>query len=149
MNVSIYQHRLYRHGLLAAALLFAATGCTWHLSPGAQQGSVNPEDVVFPEQHSAWQKAGKIVEQNDIAKIKAGFTKEEIYQVIGAPHFQEGFNAREWDYILKFYDGNDHIETCLYKIIFDNGYEGKLRGDSFQATEFYWQPASCGQYANN
>lgn len=141
MKVSIY-----RHGLLATALLFAATGCTWHLSPGAQHGSVSPEDVVFPDQNSAWQKAGKVAEQKDLAKIKVGSTKEEIYQVIGAPHFQEGFNAREWDYILKFYDDNNNMETCLYKIIFDNGYEGKLRGDSFQATEFYWQPASCGEY---
>lgn len=137
---------LYWHGLLASAVLLTATGCSWHVSPGAQYGSVNPDEVVFLDQNSAWQKEGKIVEAKDVSKIKAGFTKEEIYQLIGPPHFQEGFNAREWDYILKFYDIDNNVETCRYKVIFDNGYEGKLRGDSFYATEFYWQPASCAKY---
>ena len=137
----------YRYGLLATALLLTATGCTWHVSPGAQYGSVSPDDLIFPDQSSAWQKEGKIVDQNDVAKIKVGFTKQEISQLIGTPHFQEGFNAREWDYILKFYDMDNNVETCRYKVIFDNGYEGVLRGDRFQATELYWQPASCAKYS--
>ncbi|WP_082638090.1 outer membrane protein assembly factor BamE [Psychrobacter sp. ENNN9_III] len=69
-----------------------------------------------------------------------------IYQLIGTPHFSEGFNAREWDYILKFHSTDDRVETCQYKIIFDDSYEGRLRNDEFFATEFYWQPASCAKY---
>ncbi len=138
---------IYRSGLLATAILLTATGCTWHVSPGAQHGSVNPDDLVFPDQNSAWQREGRIVEQNDVAKIKVGTTKNEIYKLIGTPHFQEGFNAREWDYILKFYDANQNVETCRYKIIFDDSYEGVLRRDEFFATETYWQPASCAKYS--
>ena len=93
-----------------------------------------------------WQKAGKVAEQKDLAKIKVGSTKEEIYQVIGAPHFKEGFNAREWDYILKFHDANRNIETCRYKIIFGSDYPGRVRSGEFRVTETYWQPASCAKY---
>ena len=138
MNLSVY-----RNGLLAATLLLTVTGCTWHVSPGAQYGSVSANDLVFPDESKAWQKEGKLVNQSDVAKIKVGTTKSKIYELIGTPHFQEGFNAREWDYILKFSDADKNIETCRYKVIFDNTYEGRLLGDEFFVTEIYWQPASC------
>lgn len=134
--------------LLATALVLTATGCSWYVSPGANHGAVNADTLVFPEQDSAWQKSGKIVDKTDIAKIKVGSSKEQIYQAIGTPHFKEGFNAREWDYMLKFYDANDDLETCQFKIIFDNNYEGRLRGGEFYATQLHWQPASCAKYAS-
>lgn len=145
----------YHCGLLATTvLLFTMTGCTQknitptsHLTPGAQQGSVNPDDLVFPDLNKAWQKGGSIVNHQDVAKIRVGTTKDEIYKLIGTPHFSEGFNAREWDYILKFYDANNKVETCQYKIIFSNRYEGRIRDDEFNVAEIYWKPAYCAKYA--
>ena len=141
MNLSTYTC-----GLLASAILLTATGCTWHVSPGAQYGSVSGNDVVFTDESQAWQKSGKMVDQNDVAKIRVGTTKNEIYQLIGTPHFKEGFNAREWDYILKFHDANRNIDTCRYKIIFGDDYPGRMRSGEFRVTETYWQPASCAKY---
>lgn len=141
MNLSAYTS-----GLLASAILLTVTGCTWHVSPGAQYGTVNENDVVFSDESQAWQKSGKMVDQNDVAKIGVGTTKNEIYQLIGSPHFKEGFNAREWDYILKFHDANRNIETCRYKIIFGSDYPGRVRSGEFRVTETYWQPASCAKY---
>lgn len=146
---------VYQYGLLATtALLFTITGCTQknilptsHLTPGAQNGTVDANNLVFPDIRTAWQKGGTIVNHQDIAKIRAGTTKDEIYKLIGTPHFSEGFNAREWDYILKFYDANNKVETCQYKIIFNNGYEGRMRDGEFTAADFHWQPASCAKYA--
>ena len=146
---------LCHYGLLATtALLFTVSGCaqknitpTWHLTPGAQHGSVDSDDLVFPDPNKAWQKGGTIVNHNDGAKIRVGTTKDEIYKLIGTPHFSEGFNAREWDYILKFYNTDSGVEVCQYKIIFDDSYEGRMRDDEFFATEFYWLPASCGKYS--
>lgn len=140
--------------LVATALILTATGCaqknimpTWHVTPGAQQGSVNPDDLVFPDPKKAWQKGGTIVNHQDIAKIKVGTTKDELYKLIGAPHFSEGFNSREWDYILKFYDSNNSVETCQYKIIFNSRYEGRMRDGEFSVSEVYWKPASCSKYS--
>lgn len=145
---------LSHYGLLATTALFlTVSGCaqknimpTWHLTPGAQKGSVNPDELVFPDLNKAWQKGGTIVNHQDIAKIKVGTTKDELYKLIGMPHFSEGFNAREWDYILKFYNANNTVETCQYKIIFDDSYEGRMRDDEFGMTEVYWKPASCAKH---
>lgn len=145
---------VYRYGLLVTTALLFTAGCTqknimptWHLTPGAQHGSVDSDDLVFPDPNKAWQKGGTIVNHNDVAKIRVGTTKDEIYKLIGTPHFSEGFNAREWDYILKFYNTDSGVEVCQYKIIFDDSYEGRMRDDEFFATEFYWLPASCGKYS--
>lgn len=145
---------LSHYGLLATTALFlTVSGCaqknimpTWHLTPGAQKGSVNPDELVFPDLNKAWQKGGTIVNHQDIANIKVGTTKDELYKLIGTPHFSEGFNAREWDYILKFYNANNTVETCQYKIIFDDSYEGRMRDDEFGVTEVYWKPASCAKH---
>ena len=150
MKKSVYHYCL----LATTALLFTMTGCsqknilpTWHLTPGAQHGSVDADSLVFPDPNKAWQKGGTIVNHDDVAKISVGTTKDEIYKLIGTPHFSEGFNAREWDYILKFYNTDNEVEVCQYKIIFDNSYEGRMRDDEFFATEFYWLPASCEKYS--
>lgn len=144
----------YHCGLLATtALLFTMTGCTQknitpmsHVTPGAQNGSVDANNLVFPQPERAWQKGGTIVNHQDIAKIRVGTTKDEIYKLIGTPHFSEGFNAREWDYILKFYNTDQRVEVCQYKIIFNNAYAGRLKDDEFRVSEVYWKPASCGKY---
>ena len=66
--------------------------------------------------------------------IKPGVSKDELYQLIGFPHFSEGNYAREWDYIMKFYLPDETVKICQYKVIFDKQYKGQ---------EFYWSPADC------
>lgn len=123
-------------GTLSLTLL-AMTGCmgTQHLSKGiTPEGSVQETDIVFPELDKAWQKDGLFPNSENLTKIKPGIDKDELYKLIGTPHFQEGFYAREWDYMMKFHTPNTPdmpITVCQYKIIFDKDYKGQ---------EFYWKP---------
>lgn len=142
MNSSIY-----RSGLLAAALALTVTGCSWHLSPGAEKGAVEGNKLVYPDANKAWNNSGKIVPQENITSIKIGTTKDELYQLIGAPHFSEGFNAREWDYILRYYDNNRNLKAVRYKVIFADDYAGKLAGGKFRVSEIYWDPISNEEFA--
>ncbi len=126
---------VYCYGALAAVLLLSVTGCTRNISTNlTDDGRVSASDLVFPEQDTAWRKEGRIVEVDDVAKIRPGVNKEALYQLIGPPHFSEGYKAREWDYILNFYDNNQQVKVCQYKVIFDKEYKGQ---------EFYWSPADC------
>lgn len=120
----------------------ALTGCmgTKHLSQNiSDEGRIaDSQDIVFPELDKAWQKDGQFPNRENLSKIRAGVGKDELYQLIGRPHFSEAQKAREWDYIMKFYQADDSVKICQYKVIFDKNYKGQ---------EFYWLPADCADYA--
>lgn len=123
-------------GALGLSLL-AISGCmgTKYLSEGiTEEGRVQQENIVFPELKDAWQNEGQFPNSENLNKIRPGIEKEELYQLIGRPHFSEAQHAREWDYIMKFYMPDDSVKVCQYKVIFDKDYRGQ---------EFYWKPADC------
>lgn len=126
---------------LLSLSVMALTGClgTKYLSPNiSEQGTVNPENIVFPKPKDAWVKGGTYPALENLSVIHAGISKDELYRLIGHPHFKEAHNAREWDYVMNFHHNNQTI-TCQYKIIFDKKY---------QAQQFYWLPAECEDYAS-
>lgn len=121
--------------------ILSTTGCmgTKNLSHDITSlGTVKAENIVFPELDKAWQKEGQFPNRENLSKIRPGVAKDELYQLIGRPHFSEAQHAREWDYILKFYQLDDSVKVCQYKVIFDKDYKGQ---------EFYWKPADCADYA--
>lgn len=123
--------------VLAGSL--ALTACTNTVSRNiTAEGRVNASDLVFPNVQKAWQKDGIFPNTENLEKIKAGITKDDLYHLIGRPHFSERQNAHEWDYIFKFYQEDNSVKVCQYKVIFDKNYQGQ---------EFYWQPADCVKYA--
>ena len=132
---SYYMKKATGLGALSIALL-VMTGCmgTQHLSKNiTNEGNVKKADIVFPDMNKAWQPDGLFPSNENLAKIKPGIDKDELYKLIGTPHFQEGFYAREWDYMMKFHTPNTPampVTVCQYKIIFDKDYKGQ---------EFYWK----------
>lgn len=122
--------------VLSLALL-AISGCmgTIHLSKDiSTDGTVQQQNIIFPDINKAWQKDGLFPNSENLTKIRAGIAKDDIYQLIGTPHFREGAKAREWDYIMKFYMPDESVKICQYKIIFDKEYKGQ---------QFYWSSADC------
>ena len=60
---------------------------------------------------------------NNLNQIRSGMTKDELYDLIGRPHFDEGFRVREWDYLFHFNTpgvGTEGVTTCQYKVLFDS-----------------------------
>ena len=133
---------LMKMTILALVVGVSLTGCmgTKHLSQNiSDDGRVSSaDDIVFPQLDKAWQKEGQFPNSENLSKIRAGIAKDELYQLIGRPHFSEAQKAREWDYIMKFYQADDSVKICQYKVIFDKNYKGQ---------EFYWLPADCANYA--
>ncbi|MGN7086468.1 outer membrane protein assembly factor BamE, partial [Neisseria sp. P0001.S005] len=76
-------------------------------------------------------------------QMRPGLTKDDIYKILGRPHYDEGMvGVREWDYLFHFYtpgvgvdpentSGVEGITTCQYKVIYDK--------DKF-ARSFFWNP---------
>lgn len=127
---------LIRNSLLAAtvasSLLLGACASTVSrdISPQGTAGQ-----VVFPERDRALLREGTYPTVANVSQIGSGVTKDQLYNLLGRPHFREGFNVREWDYILNFREG-DVVRTCQYKVIFDT----EMRGRSF-----HWLPTDCAQ----
>lgn len=131
-----YMNKIASLSTLSLATL-VMTGClgTQSLSSSiSDEGRVDMQNIVFPEPDTAWRYQGQFPNSENLSKIRPGISKDDIYQLLGSPHFSEGQYAREWDYILKFYMPDSSVRTCQYKVIFDKDYK---------AQEFYWMPADC------
>ena len=105
--------------LLAVALLAACA------TKSNVKANGTTDEPVWPKPYSVTfdKHRGTFPTQAELAAIEAGMTKDELYKLIGRPHYDEGmFNVREWDYLFHFRtpgQGTDNITTCQYKVIFD------------------------------
>ncbi|MFC0308196.1 OmpA family protein [Gallibacterium trehalosifermentans] len=70
----------------------------------------------------------------NVRKVDKNMSKAQIYDLIGAPHFNEGlFNVREWDYVFNYRQHGEH-KICQFKVLFDKNMESQ---------SLYWLPESC------
>ncbi|QCP54362.1 outer membrane protein assembly factor BamE [Trinickia violacea] len=122
------------HVVALAAFSMMLAGCGTTSRPGA----TSPE---FPARDSARMKGGEFVNVANLRQIRPGMTKNQIYALIGPPHFDEGvFFVHVWNYVFDFHIGgsNDFV-TCQYQIRFD--------GHS-RVTATYWRQPDCALRAN-
>lgn len=119
--------------LVAASLLLGA--CSTHVSREISAEGVAGE-VVFPDISRAYEKDGTFPRLDDLRLVQAGMTKEQLYALLGAPHFAEGFfRVKEWDYLFHFRT-DAGVKTCQFKILFDREYISRSQ---------HWQPADCAE----
>jgi outer membrane protein OmpA-like peptidoglycan-associated protein len=132
MDIKNNAARLIPFALCAFIAGATLTACTRHVSRGIAPDA-KTEEVIFPSTDNLVLKEGTFPNVDNLRQIGPGVTKDQLYDLIGRPHFREGFSAREWDYLFHFRQG-DKIVTCQYKVIFDKDYHGQA---------FYWSPAGC------
>ncbi|PID64835.1 MAG: flagellar motor protein MotB [Gammaproteobacteria bacterium] len=126
--------KLAINGLSWAVLALSLTACTSMVSEDINDEGVAAK-VIFPTPDSAWNPEGIFPNADNVRTIAPGVTKDDLYYLLGRPHFKEMHGAREWDYIFKFRgQAGEPISTCQYKVIFDKD----MRGQSF-----HWQPETC------
>ena len=117
---------------ISAAFLLSACG-TRHVSRDISPQGVAGE-VIFPDPARIVMKGGTFPNLSDLRMVRPGMTKDRLYQLLGRPHFHEGYAlVREWDYLFHFRKDGE-ITTCQYKIVYD---------EKYLAQTFHWAPASC------
>lgn len=130
------QRRLGRRALsmsAAALALLAASGCTSWVSHGLRDDGTASE-IVFPAMPADPSREGAFPNLDNLRTVGAGMTKDQLFGLLGHPHFREGmFGVREWDYLFHFRTAAG-VRTCQYKVLFDKDYV---------ARGFHWQPAAC------
>ncbi|MBO9357647.1 OmpA family protein [Bordetella petrii] len=113
---------------LAAALLLAGCGT---LSDVSREGKT--DEPVFPDPQKVSLSTGTYPNLENLAQVRDGVTRDQVYDLIGRPHFSEGFQVREWDYLFHFRTPQG-TRTCQFKVLFDHD---KI------ARSFYWAPEDC------
>lgn len=71
-----------------------------------------------------------------LSQVRTGMTKDQLYELIGRPQYDDGWRPREWNYLFHFTtpgQGDNDITTCQFKVLFD---QNKF------ARSFYWNPIS-------
>lgn len=81
-------------------------------------------------------KIGVYPNKENLAKVKPGMTRNQIYALLGTPQYPTAWRSTEWTYL--FYTDKDNsstgkVNSCLYKILFDH---------HFIAKNFYTKPLS-------
>ena len=125
---------------IALSVLFAILlqGCATSVSRLSDDGKT--DEIIFPNiEKNAWIKEGTFPNVDNLRNVAHDMTKNQLYALLGHPHFAEGFGkVREWDYIFNFRkNGSTEVETCQYKIIYTTSM--KLRNT-------YWKPEACAEW---
>lgn len=128
-------------GLLLSGVALALTACG-NLSKVTDEGTT--DNPVFPKisesvfTHSGSQ-FGSWPNWENVRQIERGMTKDQLYYLIGRPHFNEGlYGVYEWDYAFNYRENGVH-KICQFKILFDK---------NENAQSFFWYPNGCNGNSN-
>lgn len=126
---------------VAASVLVAACGTLSHVSAN---GTADESQLVWPKVEdakfassvsaSASDYKGSWPNLDNVSALELGMSKDQIAQLVGQPHFSEGFvDVREWDYVFNFKENGEH-KVCQLKVLFDT---------KMTARSFFWKPQGC------
>jgi len=121
---------------VAFAGLLMIAGCSTVPKHAATDNGVVKE-ITFPDPSKAIRPKGSFVNLENLEKVEPGMTKDQLYDLLGAPHFNEGVvGVKKWNYIFDFRKASGIAEysSCQYQVVFD---------DSHRAQAVYWKPEAC------
>ncbi|MDO4698929.1 MAG: OmpA family protein [Pasteurellaceae bacterium] len=127
--------------LLLTSIALAVTACG-NLSKVSDEGTT--ENPVFPkisesEFNHDGSQFGSWPNWENVRQIERGMNKDQLYYLIGRPHFEEGlYGVREWDYAFNYREAGVH-KICQFKILFDK---------NMNAQSFFWYPNGCNGNAS-
>ncbi|HDC1420141.1 TPA: outer membrane protein assembly factor BamE [Salmonella enterica] len=129
--------KVYSARLLLLAALTALSGCHQNPSHPARDGNIKEAVWPAPEKAKSGTGRGVFILPESLALLNKGLTRDQVYFLIGRPHFDEGiFAVREWDYLLHFRTpggGVNRVTSCQLKIIYNS--DKRVSG-------IYWKSAN-------
>ena len=108
---------------LMLAAVAALSACTTAGTKVSSEGTAEKLHWPDPVSTTFNKDRGTFPNLDSLRTIRPGMSKDQLYYLIGRPHFDEGFRVREWDYLFHFNTpgvGTEGVTTCQYKILFDN-----------------------------
>ncbi|MEZ2305360.1 MULTISPECIES: OmpA family protein [Paraburkholderia] len=99
------------------------------------QGCAVPQTPPkFPDATSASPAGGTFVNVANLRNVSTGLNKDQLYDLIGPPHFNEWFVGNHvWNYLFDFRRG-DRVVSCQYQVQFDK---------NMRVSATYWRDPQC------
>ena len=73
---------------------------------------------------------GNLVEEEDLAQLEVGMTKNQVRFLLGTPMIDDPFHAERWDYIYYLRIGRRNaVAKRWVSVIFDDGLVSEIRKD--------------------
>lgn len=108
------------------------TACVAHREPPDVRG------VSFPVRADSYRSDGIVAAPQKLQLVRPGLDKDQVRQLLGAPHFSEGlFFVHDWNYLIKLPQGDGWLE-CQLQIQFDA--QSRVRAS-------YWKRSACDAIA--
>ena len=118
---------------ISCALLTACGSRSNVTEQGTTDAPVFPKIDASSFNHNGSQ-FGSWVNWDNMRQVERGMNKDQLYNLIGRPHYVEGFyGVREWDYVFNYRENGVH-KICQYKVLFDI---------NMNAQSFLWYPNGC------
>lgn len=118
---------------VAATTLVACGNLSKITDEGTSDNLVWPkiDESVFNHDGSQF---GSWPNWDNVRMVERGMNKDQLYNLLGRPHFSEGlYGVREWDYAFNYRENGIH-KICQYKVLFDK---------NMNAQNFFWYPNGC------
>ena len=104
------------------------------------QAKVQPAPQ-WPDATHATKRDGVFVSRQNVALLRIGMTKQQIYPLLDVPNFNEGFFGHHWNYLLNFETGTSgEIKQCQLQLHFNRHAE---------MDDILWREKSCAELASN
>lgn len=98
-------------------VLFAALASVW-LSACSNVPRIVTEYRIDVQQ-------GNVLNQEMVAQLKPGQTREQVRFILGTPMLADVFHAQRWDYVYRFQNGRTNaVETRRLSVFFNQ--DGRL-----------------------
>lgn len=137
--MSTFNLHSLRAVVILAVIFSVLPGCSTTTSRPTEQGTSNA--VTFPDMKSAWPEDGTFPNTDNLRLLAPGMTKDQLYELVGRPHFKEGMvDVREWDYLFNFRTDQpapNDVLKCQMKVLFDK---------DMLSRSYFWAPESCAAF---
>ncbi|MBR8221624.1 OmpA family protein [Burkholderia ambifaria] len=107
------------------------------LSVATLEGCAVSGPPKFPDPQSASPKGGTFVNVDNLRNVAPGLNKDQMYDLLGPPHFNEWFvGSHVWNYLFDFRRGNE-VVSCQYQVRYDQ---------HMKVTDTYWREPACADF---
>ena len=125
--------------ILPKTLAVAALGLTL-ASCGISPSTTPDGQVAFPALSRAWLPEGTFVNVQNLQQMRTGLSKNQVYALLGEPHFAAGvLIVHVWNYLFDFHQADGSTVQCQYQVQYDSHMLVKAT---------YWRDARCEEFVS-